>query len=210
MVSRALKAVGTGMADDPLGASCQFTLRTQIFGGRYMKPRHEGTILELLGLLVMIGTAVEIRSAGQQFTWAMNQTKNLGQMDIVWPVAMEVFAGFLFLAGAAAMISGHVLRVMSGVKHRGWMWKAAGLFCCLAGMVAILEKMALVAMSRSGHSSYSIMNQADDFISMLTNGGFAIAMYGGYVFLLGIMLLMADRLGTRLRSANAAEAQHGP
>ena len=49
------------------------------------------------------------------------------------------------------------------------------------------------------------MTQASDFFSMVTNGGLAIAMSGGYVFLLGVMLLMADRLGTRLRSAHAAE-----
>jgi hypothetical protein len=45
---------------------------------------------------------------------------------------------------------------------------------------------------------------------MLTSGGFAIWISGGYVFLLGVMLLMADRLGQRLSPANALEPQHNP
>lgn len=174
-----------------------------------MQPRREGMIWEVLGLLVVIAAALEIRSAAQHFTATFSQ-KYAGDMDVVWPFAMEVFAGFLLLAGAAAMISGHALRVMSGVTHRAWIWKLAGVFCCLAGMVVIVEKMTLVAMSRAEHYSMSLMKQHDDFLQMLTSGGLAIWISGGYVFLLGIMLLMADRLGKRLSSANAAEAQRSP
>ena len=107
------------------------------------------------------------------------------------------------------MISGHVLRVMNGVTHRRWIWKLAGGLCCFAGMVVIVEKMTLVAMSRAGHYSLSLMKQSEDFYNMLMNGGFAIWISGGYLFLLGIMLLMADRVGTRLRSPNAGEQQRG-
>jgi hypothetical protein len=82
------------------------------------------------------------------------------------------------------MISGHVFRVMRGGSHRGWIWKLAGLFCCLAGIVAIVAKMTHVAMSRGVPIA-----EPYDFFSMVTNGDFAIAMSGGYVFLLGIMLL---------------------
>jgi hypothetical protein len=163
-------------------------------------------IWQVLGLLVVIAAALEIRSAAQQFTATFNQ-KYAGDMDVVWPFAMEVFAGFLLLAGSAAMMSGHVLRVMSGVTHRTWIWKLAGGFCCLAGMVVIVEKMTLVAMSRAGHYSMSLMKQNVDFFQMLTSGGFAFWISGGYVFLLGIMLLMADRLGKSLHSVNASEGQ---
>ena len=45
---------------------------------------------------------------------------------------------------------------------------------------------------------------------MLTSGGFAVWISGGYVFLLGVMLLLADRLGKRLSPANAVAAQHSP
>jgi hypothetical protein len=45
----------------------------------------------------------------------------------------------------------------------------------------------------------------NEFFSVVTNGDFAITVSGGYVFLLGIMLLMADRLGTRLRRGTRAE-----
>ena len=174
-----------------------------------MQPRREGMIWQVLGLLVVLAAALEIRSAAQHFTAAFSQ-KDAGAMDIVWPFAMEVFAGFLLLAGAAAMISGHVLRVLSGVTHRAWIWRLTGWFCCFAGVAVIVEKMTLVAMSRAGHYATSLMKQNIDFFQMLTSGGFAIWISGGYVFLLGIMLLMADRLGKRLSPANAAEAQHSP
>jgi hypothetical protein len=174
-----------------------------------MQPRREGMIWQIVGLLVVIAAALEIRSAAQQFTATFSQ-KYAGEMDIVWPFAMEVFAGFLLLAGAAAMISGHVLRVLSGVTHRAWIWRLAGWFCCFAGIAVIVKKMTLVAMSREGHYSLSLMKQDSDFMQMLTSGGFAIWISGGYVFLLGIMLLMADRLGKRLSPANAAGAQPSP
>jgi hypothetical protein len=173
-----------------------------------MQPRREGMIWQVLGLLVVIAAVLEIRSAAQQFNWIFNQ-KYGGDMDVVWPVALELFAGFLLLAGAAAMISGHVLRAMSGVTHRAWIWKLAGWLCCFAGIVVIVEKMTLVAMSRAGHYSMSLMKQHEDFVQMLMSGGFAVWISGGYVFLLGIMLLMADRVGTRLRSANTGERQRG-
>jgi hypothetical protein len=148
---------------------------------------------------------MEIRSVAQQLTWLTNQ-KSYGAMDVVWPYALGVYAGFLLLAGAAAMISGNVFRVMSGASHRGWMWKLTGLFCCLAAIVAIVAKMEPVAMSRAvGMPSV----EAGDLFHMLGNGDLAIAISGGYVFLLGIMLLMADRLGTRLRRGTAAEPQRG-
>ena len=170
-----------------------------------MKPQREGMIWQVLGLLVVIAAALEIRSAAQQFTWTLNESKHAGYMDVVWPFAMGVFAGFLLLAGASAMISGHVLRVMCGVPHRGWIWKLAGALCCLAGIVAIVAKMITVAMSRSVRIA-----QAYDFYEMVGSGGFAIWISGGYIFLLGIMLLLADRLGKRLRPASSAEAQPGP
>jgi hypothetical protein len=122
-------------------------------------------------------------------------------MDLVWLFAMGVFAGFLLLAGATAMIYGHVMRAMSGVTHRARMWKLAGLGCCLAGLVAILANMGRVVLSHA-----MPMDQALLFDDMLFHGGFAIAMSGGYVFLLGIMLLMADRLVRSLRSAPTAAA----
>ena len=159
-----------------------------------MQARREGMIWQVLGLLVMIAAAMEIRSAAQDFTATFSQNYT-GEMDVVWPFAMEVFAGFLLLAGAAAMISGHVLRVLSGVTHRAWIWRLAGWFCCFAGIAVIVEKMTLVAMSREGHYSLSVMKQDQEFLQMLRSGGFAIWISGGYVFLLGIMLLMADRLG---------------
>jgi len=172
-----------------------------------MQPRREGMIWQVLGLLIVIAAVLEIGSAARDFTATFSQNY-AAPMDIVWPFAMEVFAGFLLLAGAAAMISGHVLRVLSGVTHRGWIWKQAGGLCCLVGTAVIMEKMILVATSRAGHYSLSLMKQDHDFMQMLTSGGFAIWISGGYVFLLGIMLLMADRLGKRLSSANAAEPQH--
>jgi hypothetical protein len=174
-----------------------------------MQPRREGMIWQIVGLLVVIAAALEIRSAAQQFTATFSQ-KYAGEMDIVWPFAMEVFAGFLLVAGAAAMISGHVLRVMSGVTHRAWIWKLAGGLCCFAGLVVIVEKMTVVAMSRVGHYATSLMKQNLDFFQMLTSGGFAVWISGGYVFLLGVMLLLADRLGKRLSPANAVAAQHSP
>jgi hypothetical protein len=169
-----------------------------------MQPRREGMIWQVLGLLVVIAAALEIHSAVQQFNATFNQ-KYIGFMDVLWPFAVGIFAGFLLLAGAAAMISGHVLRVMSGVTHRGWVWKMAGLFCCIAGMVAILAKMEQVAMSRAVRTG-----ENEDFLEMLTHGGFAIWIAGGYVFLLGVAMFMADRLSTHLHSATVAELQRGP
>ena len=174
-----------------------------------MQPQREGMIWQALGSLVLIAAALEIRSAAHQFTATFNQGF-AGDMDIVWSFAMEVFAGFLLLAGASAMISGHVLRVVSGATHRAWVWRLAGGFCCFAGMVVIVGKMTLVATSRASHFSMSLLKQHMDFLQMLTSGGFAIWISGGYVFLLGIMLLMADRLGKRLSPAHAAEGQHSP
>jgi len=164
-----------------------------------MKPEMEGRVWQVLGLLVVIAAAMEIRSATQQFTWTLTQSKYAGAMDLVLPYAKGVFAGFLVLAGASAMISGRLLKVMNGGRHRGWIWKVAGLLCCLAGIVAIVAKMTDVALSRGVRIS-----ETEDFVSMVANGDLAIAMSGGYVFLLGIMLLMADRLGSRLRPANGA------
>lgn len=168
-----------------------------------MKPKVEGRVWQVLGSLVAVAAALEIRSAAQQFNWTFSQ-KYAGFMDVVWPFAMGLFAGFLLLTGATAMISGHVLRVISGVTHRGWMWKVAGLFCCLAGAAVILVKMEEVVLSRGVRIA-----QSEDFYNMLGHGGFALWISGGYVFLLGIMLLMADRVGTRLRSTNTGQQQRG-
>lgn len=166
-----------------------------------MKPQAEARVWLVLGLLVVISAALEIRSATQQFSWALNQ-KAVGVMEVVWPFALGVFSGFLLLAGATAVILGGQLGVVSGGEHHGWMWKLAGAFCCLSGFVVIMLKMTNVAMSRGVRSG-----ESSDFYSMLNNGDFAIAISGGYIFLLGVMLLMADRLSTRIRSANAAKLQ---
>jgi len=174
--------------------------------GRCMQPRREGMIWQVLGLLVVIAAALEIRSAAQQFTATFNQ-KYAGVMDVVWPFAMGAFAGFLLLAGAAALISGHVLRVMNGVTRCAWAWKLAGGLCCLGGVGVFVEKMTLVAMPRA---TRDLVRQNVDFFQMLMSGGFAIWISGGYVFLLGIMLLIADRLGKCLSSANAAGGQQSP
>jgi hypothetical protein len=168
-----------------------------------MKPRLEGLIWQVLGLLVVVAAAVEIRSAAQQYTWTMNQ-KWAGAMDVVWPYLVGGFAGFLLLAGAAATISGHLLRVMSGGRHRGWIWKLAGLWCCIAGLVEIVAKMMEIHLSRGVR-----IDEAFDFTTMMNDGGFAMAMSGGYLFLLGIMLLIADRLGKRLGSAHAPGVPQG-
>lgn len=77
-----------------------------------MKPQIEGRVWQVLGLLVVIAAAMEICSATQQFTRTLTQSRYVGSMDLVWPYAMGVFAGFLFLAGASAMISGRLLRVI--------------------------------------------------------------------------------------------------
>lgn len=50
---------------------------------------------------------------------------------------------------------------------------------------------------------------AAELYIVYSNGEFAIAISGGYVFLLGIMLFMAERLGTHLRRGNTAELQRG-
>jgi hypothetical protein len=39
----------------------------------------------------------------------MNQ-KLVGAMDVLWPYLLGGFAGFLLLAGATAIVSGHLLR----------------------------------------------------------------------------------------------------
>jgi hypothetical protein len=156
-------------------------------------------ISQLLGLLVVIAAALAIRQAAQQFAWTFNHGRSIGIMNLVWLFGMGVFAGFLLLAGATAMISGHVMRAVSGVTHRPRIWKLAGLGCCLAGLVAILANMGRVVLSHA-----MPMDQALLFDDMLFHGGFAIAMSGGYVFLLGIMLLMADRLVRNLRSVPTA------
>jgi hypothetical protein len=166
-----------------------------------MQPRREGMIWEVLGLLVVIAAALEIRSAAQHFTWALNQ-KAVGIMEVVWPFALGVFSGFLLLAGATAVILGRQLGVVNGGKHRSWMWRIAGAICCLTGFVAIMLKMTNIAMSRAVR-----YGESSDFYSMLNNGDFAIAISGGFVFLLGVMLIMADRLSTRLHSANTAKLQ---
>ena len=167
-----------------------------------MKPQAEARVWQVLGLLVVIAAALEIRSAAQQFTWTLNQ-KFAGIMDLLWPFAMGFFAGFLLLAGASAMILGGQLRVINGGKHRSWMWRLARAFCCLAGVVAIILKMTNVAMSREVR-----YGESPDFFGMLNNGDFAIAISGGFIFLLGVMLLTADRLSThRIRLTNADKLQ---
>jgi hypothetical protein len=167
----------------------------------YVKPRREGMISQLLGLLVVIAAALEIRHAAQQFAWTFYHGRSVGIMNLVWLFGMGVFAGFLFLTGATVMISGHVMRAVSGVTHRARVWKLAGLFCCLAGLVAILANMGHVVLSHA-----MPVDQALLFDDMLFHGGFAIAIAGGYVFVLGIMLLMADRLVRSLRLVRAEAA----
>jgi len=97
-----------------------------------MRLQAEARVWQVLGLLVVIAAALEIRFAAHQFTWTLNQ-KFAGIMDVLWPFAMGFFAGFLFLAGASAVILGGQLRVMTGGKHRSWMWRLGGALCCLAG-----------------------------------------------------------------------------
>ena len=46
-----------------------------------MQPRREGMIWQIVGLLVVIAAALEIRSAAQQFTATFSQ-KYAGEMDI--------------------------------------------------------------------------------------------------------------------------------
>lgn len=164
-----------------------------------MKPRREGMISQLLGLLVVIAAALEIRHAAQQFAWTFYHGRSVGIMNLVWLFGIGVFAGFLLLTGATVMICGHVMRAVCGVTHRARMWRLAGLFCCLAGLVATLANMGHVMLSHA-----MPMDQALLFDDMLFHGGFAIAISGGYVFLLGIMLLMADRLVRNLRSVPTA------
>ena len=108
-------------------------------------------------------------------------------MNLVWLFGMGVFAGFLLLTGATVMISGHVMRAVSGVAHHTGMWKVAGLFCCVAGLIAILANMAHIVFSHA-----MPLDQALLFDDMLFHGGFAIAIAGGYVFVLGIMFLIAN------------------
>jgi hypothetical protein len=162
---------------------------------KYVKPRREGMILQLLGWLVVVAAALEIRYAVQQFNWTFYHGRSVGIMNLVLLFAIGVFAGFLFLAGATAVISGHVMRAVSGVTHHASVWKLAGVFCCIAGLVAILANVGHVVLSRA-----MPVDQALLFDDMLFHGGFAIAIAGGYVFVLGIMLLMADRLIRSLRS----------
>lgn len=156
-------------------------------------------IAQLVGLLVVIAAALTIRYAAQQFVWTFYHGRSIGIMNLVWLFAMGVFAGFLLLASATVMISGHVMRAVSGVTHRARIWKVAGLACCLAGLVAILANMGRVLLSHA-----MPMDQALLFDDMFFHGGFAIAIAGGYVFVLGIMLLMADRLVRNLHAAPTA------
>jgi hypothetical protein len=73
-----------------------------------MKPQVEGRVWQVLGLLVVIAAAIEIRSASQLFIWTSTQSKYEGY-----------FAGCLSLAGATAMISGRLLRVTMAADKRG-------------------------------------------------------------------------------------------
>ena len=126
-------------------------------------------------------------------------------MDVVWPFAIGLFAAFLLFAGAAAMISGRVVRVMRGSTHREWAWRLSGLRCRFVGFVAIVVVMASIAVPREVRVA-----QSGDFFRMLMNGSFAVTISGDDVFLLGINLLMADRLGKSLVSVHVAERQRGP
>lgn len=80
-----------------------------------MNARREGLIWEVLGFAVVIVAAWRVFAATQQFTDTLNQ-KFAGNMDLVWYFGVGVFAGFCLLAGAAAMISGHAMRVLTGAK----------------------------------------------------------------------------------------------
>jgi hypothetical protein len=144
-----------------------------------MRPQAEARVWQVLGLLVVVAASFEIRSAAHQLTLTLNQ-KFAGIMDLVWPFATGLFAGFLILAGASAVILGGQLRVINGGKHRSWMGRLAGAFCCLSGFVVMMLKMTNVAMSRGVR-----YGESSDFYSMLNNGDFAIAISGGYIFLLG-------------------------
>jgi hypothetical protein len=159
-----------------------------------MSARREGIVWQALGFLVVMAAAWQVRISMQDFVTALNQ-RVAGALDLIWPFAAGIFAGVLLLAGAAAMISGHVLWVFQGGKHRGWMWKLAGAFCCFAGIVAMLVKMTPMAMLRG----VSPGQQHEEFFGMVMSGSFAIALSGGYLLLLGVMLLLADRLGTNIR-----------
>jgi len=152
-------------------------------------------ISQLVGLLVVVVAVLAIRNAAQQFTWTFHHGRSVGIMNLVWLFGMGVFAGFLLLTGATVLISGHVMRAVSGVTHHAGMWKVAGLFCCVAGLIAILANIGHIVLSRA-----MPLDQALLFDDMLFHGGFAVAIGGGYVFVLGIMFLMADRLVRSLRS----------
>lgn len=168
-----------------------------------MKTKTEGFIWQVIGLLVAIGAAVTIRSAAKGFSNIFNSRgagPGTGTLDIAWFWAVGTFAGFLLLAGVSAMISGHLLRVMSGSSHRNWIWKIAGWVCCFAGVIAMVVKMTDVAMWRRSPV------EGVYFFRMLSQGDFAIGISGAYLFLVGIMLLMADRLGMRLRRMSRAES----
>jgi hypothetical protein len=110
-----LKAVWTGAAHDPPVARQQLTVLDATFEDTNMEPRRKGLIWQVLGFLVVI--AAVLRSAAQQFTWILNQ-KFAGSMDLVWPYAVGVYAGFLLLAGAAAMISSGRSETASLVPQR--------------------------------------------------------------------------------------------
>jgi hypothetical protein len=166
---------------------------------KIVKTRREGMISQLLGLVVVITAVLEVRYAAQQFTWTFYHGRSVGIMNLVLLFAVGVFAGFLFLAGATAVIFGHIMRAVSGVAHRARIWKVAGMFCCTAGPVVILANMGHVVLSRA-----MPVDQALLFDDMLFHGGFAIAIGGGYVFVLGTMLLMADRV---IRSLNSLRTE---
>jgi hypothetical protein len=55
----------------------------------------------------------------------------------------------------------------------------------------------------------ALVELAAELYIVYANGDFAIAISGGCVLLLGIVLFMDERLGTRLRRGNTAELQRG-
>ena len=142
-----------------------------------MKPRREGMISQLLGLLVVIAAALEIRYAAQQFAWTFYHGRSVGIMNLVWLFAIGVFAGFLLLTGATVIICGHVMRAVSGVTHRGRMWSWPA---CSAVLQAWLRTWQIWGMLCCPVPCP--MDQALLFDDMLFHGGFAIAIAGRICF----------------------------
>ena len=70
----------------------------------------------------------------------------------------------------------------------------------VVGVGAMVVKLIYIAMWRRSPVEHVY------FYQMLINGDFAVAISGAYLFLLGTMLLMADRLGLRLRRRSGAES----